>query len=165
MPKAVGLLTHFYYNHASIGLDEDMNIFYSFVYEGVIVENITRNIGTDRERFHCLLYELEVSEKAYQSIKEILRIFIENKVSMHYNKIGVALCLFRIPYKRKHHYFCSQFVAAVLEYGRAVRLQKDSSLYLPRDFAALQGVKEKFQGDLEMLERQYRLASSFASII
>ena len=42
--RAVSMLTRFYYTHASIGLDEDMNTFYSFVTKGFLVEKVTRYI-------------------------------------------------------------------------------------------------------------------------
>jgi inositol transport system substrate-binding protein len=36
-----------------------------------------------------------------------------------------------IPYKFKNRYFCSQFVAEILEHAGAVRLKKKNTLYLP----------------------------------
>lgn len=36
--KTIGFYTNFYYTHASIGLDEDMDTFYSFVKKGFFVE-------------------------------------------------------------------------------------------------------------------------------
>lgn len=40
--KVIEALTGCYYPHASIGLEEDWNTFYSFVTKGFIVEKITR---------------------------------------------------------------------------------------------------------------------------
>lgn len=34
---------------------------------------------------------------------------------------------------RKNHYFCSRFVAELLEDAEEIRLKKPSSLYLPND--------------------------------
>ncbi len=77
--KAMRLITRFPYTHASIGLDEDMNTFYSFICKGFIVEKISRYLRPDKEPFLCLLYELEVSEEIYQTVKEILNAFVDNK--------------------------------------------------------------------------------------
>ena len=40
--KLIHALTGFGYTHASVGLDEDLNTFYSFVVKGFIVEDISR---------------------------------------------------------------------------------------------------------------------------
>ena len=75
--KLMGKLTGYPYIHASLGLDEDMNIFYSFRYKGYFVEQATRYVAPDREPFPCQLYEYEVEDKVYEEIKTILRYFEE----------------------------------------------------------------------------------------
>lgn len=45
--KALRFFPGAYYSHASIGLEEDRNIFCSFVYKGFIVEVITRYLRSD----------------------------------------------------------------------------------------------------------------------
>ena len=133
-----------------------MNTFYSFVVKGFIVEKITRYICSDKAPFPCLLYELEVSEEVYGSIKAIIRTFVEKKELLRYSRLGLILSLFHISLGHRNHYFCSQFVAEVLQYSRAAYLKKDSTLYLPGDFRNLQGVRKIFQGDLNgMLEQFY----------
>lgn len=155
--KAIQLITRFSYTHASIGLDEDMNTFYSFICKGFIVEKITRYLRPDREPFPCLLYEMEVSEEVYQNIKEMLNIFVENKNILRYSYLGLVLGLLHISYKGKNHYFCSQFVAEILKYSKVAYLKKDSELYLPKDFRNLQGVSVRFQGDLKGMLKQFHI--------
>lgn len=162
--KAIHLITNFQYTHASIGLDEDMNTFYSFVTKGFIVEKITRYIRPDWEALPCLLYELDVEEEVYQDIKERLNRFLENKKAMHYTRMGLLLCLLHIPCRIKNHYFCSQFVAEILHESKAVFLRKNSSLYLPKDFGRLQGVKVRFQGNLQSLITSFSILPSIAHI-
>ena len=91
--KAIRLITRFSYTHASIGLEEDINTFYSFICKGFIVEKITRYLRPGREPFPCLLYEMEVSEEVYQTIKERLNTFIENKNVLRYSYLGLVLGL------------------------------------------------------------------------
>lgn len=155
--KAMRLVTRFSYTHASIGLEEDMNTFYSFICKGFIVEKITRYLRPDREPFPCLLYEMEVSEEVYQNIKEMLNIFVENKKILRYSYLGIALGLMHISYKSRYHYFCSQFVADILKNSKAAYLKKDSELYMPKDFRNLQGVSVRFQGDLQGMLRQFHI--------
>lgn len=156
--KAIEAITGFYYTHASIGLEEDMNTFYSFVCKGFIIEKITRYVKPDREPYPCQLYKLEVSEKVYNSVKMLLELFVRNKCNMHYTRLGVALSLLKIPYKRKYHYFCSQFVADILKHGQAAKLKKDSTLYLPGDLKSLPEVQLNFQGNLQSMIKHFGIS-------
>lgn len=153
--KAIHVATGCYYTHASIGLEEDPDTFYSFLCRGFVVEKITRYVRPNRTPFPCQLYELEVSEKAYKSIKNLLESFVEKREDMRYTKLGVVLSMLRIPYRRKHHYFCSQFVAAVLKHTQVARLKKDSALYHPGDFENLPGMQLRFQGNLQSLLQHF----------
>ena len=155
---AIHALTRCYYTHSSIGLEEDLNTFYSIVGKGFIVEKITRYVRPDREPFPCQLYELEVSEKVYASVKQLLEESVENKSLYQYSKLGVVLCLLRIPFRRKYHYFCSQYVAETLMIAQAARLKKDSTLYYPGDFQRMPGMRLHFQGDLKSFLGHFALA-------
>ena len=155
---AIHAMTGCYYTHASIGLEEDMNTFYSVVGKGLIVEKITRYVRPDRDPFPCQLYELEVSEKVYQTVKLLLEESVQNKSRYHYSKLGVVLCLLRIPFKRRYHYFCSQFVAETLMIAQAARLKKDSTLYYPGDFQRMPGMRLHYQGDLRSFLGHFALA-------
>ena len=147
------------YTHASIGLEEDMNTFYSFVTKGFIVEKLTRYLKPDRPPFPCLLYEIAVPERTYREIGALLSDFVRKQPLLRYNKLGVVLGLLHIARKRENHYFCSQFVAEIVRRGQAAPLVKDSALYFPKDLQALRGTRELFRGDLLGLTQQYALAS------
>lgn len=155
--KVMRLITRYSYTHASIGLDEDLNTFYSFVCKGFMIEKITRYLRPDRSPFPCLLYEIEVSEEVYQRVRKLLLDFAARKQSLSYTKAGVILGLSHISYRRKDHFFCSQFVAEILKYGGAAYLKKDSELYFPKDLSKLNGIRKIFQGDLMGMAKQYRL--------
>lgn len=154
----IGMLTRFYYTHASIGLEEDMDTFYSFLGKGFVVEKVSRYVRPGRAPFPCQLYEMEVPEQVYQTIKRLLALFQENKTTMRYAKIGVALSLMRIPYKRRNEYFCSQFVAELLDHCQAIQLQKNSALFHPGDFRRMPGMHLHFQGNLRDMMTHFSLA-------
>lgn len=155
--KLINFFTGFYYTHTSIALDEDINTFYSFLNKGFSVEKLTHCIRLKQQPFDCCLYEIDISARAYHSVKENITHFIDNKHSLYYSKVGVVLSFLKIPHKRKKHYFCSQFVAEVLSNGNAVALKKDSSLYLPKDFSTMSEAKMIFKGDLLGMVDQYGL--------
>lgn len=147
--KWIQAMTGFFYTHASIGLEEDMNTFYSFVEKGFIVEDINRYNKPDRDPFPCQLYELEVSERVYSSAKRIIEYYVRKKEKMSYTRFGLVMSLLRIPIKRKHKFICSQFVAHVLKRAKATRLKKYTVLYLPGDFKKLEELKLVFEGNLQ----------------
>ncbi len=149
--KMIHAFTGFNYTHASIGLEEDLNTFYSFVVKGFIVEKIDRYVKPDRTPYPCRLYELEVSERVYDRVKAIVHAFETHSRELEYSRMGVVMGLCRIPYKKKFRYFCSQFVAEVLRLSRAVQLQRDSNLYFPDDLRRLPGMRLNYQGNLQGL--------------
>lgn len=149
--KAIGFFSGFYYTHAAIGLEEDLDTFYSFVNKGFIVEKISKYIKSNREPFPCQLYELKVTETVYNSIKKILNDFVLNKGLYRYAKLGLIFGLFHIPIKQKYRYFCSQFVAEVLQKSNAVELKKNSAICFPRDLQKLSELRLNFQGNLKSM--------------
>ena len=78
--KAITSITGCKYPHASIGLEEDLNTFYSFVNKGFIIEKITRYVKPERQPFQCQLYEFEVSEKVYNTVKEIIQRYLPSRI-------------------------------------------------------------------------------------
>ena len=153
--KLMGKMTGYPYIHASLGLDENMNVFYSFRHKGYFVEQATKYIKPDREPFPCQLYEFEVEDKVYDEIKTILRYFEEYNFLLKYTHFGVVMNLLHIPYKRRYRYFCSHFVADVLKYSKAVKLEKSSSLYLPHKLKDLDGMNLVFQGNMQGYLNRY----------
>lgn len=161
--KVISVLTGCRYPHTSIGLEEDLNTFYSIVSKGFIVESITHYVKPDREPFPCQLYELEVSEKVYGRIKEILEHFIDRKREVRYAKFGLIMSLFHIPYQSTaYSYFCSEFVADVLYYSGAAELKKKSNRCFSEDLKRLPGMKLHFQGNLKTMIHHFGLTPGFA---
>ncbi|MBQ3065318.1 MAG: hypothetical protein IJC98_03680 [Clostridia bacterium] len=145
----ISLCTQSYYTHVSIGLEEDLNTFYSFVFKGFIIEKINRYIKPGRKPFPCRLYELEIPEKTYRSIKKKIEFFVAYRNRMRYTFLGVIFSFLHIPYHRKFTYFCSHFVAELLKHAEILPSHKSSSLYLPNDFDRLPGAVLNYQGDLK----------------
>ena len=156
--RAVSMLTRFYYTHASIGLDEDMNTFYSFVTKGFIIEDINRYAKPGKKAVPCRLYEMRVSEKTYIKIKEALEYFIEFKDFFYYSKTSLALSILKLPYKRSRFgFFCSQFVAYILQKSKANKEIKSVNHYFSDDLSSISGMKLKYQGNLRSMLDKYRI--------
>lgn len=153
--RALRWWTRFPYSHVSLGLDEDMNTFYSFVVKGFIVEDISRYNKPGRMPFPCELYALEVSEETYQAVRKNLLTFVNKRSSLSYTRLGLILTLIHIPWRLKNRYICSQFVAETLQRCTPARLKKHSTLYLPKDFPHFKELQMVFQGDLLRMAQRF----------
>lgn len=145
--KFLSWYTRFPYTHASIGFEEDMNTFYTFISKGFLVESIKKYNKPDRESFPCALYEITVSESTYNHIKSLVMTYKARKERLRYSTLGVVCCCLRIPLKRRNKYFCSQFVAEVLHKSQVLQLKKKSTLYLPKDISKHKELKLIFVGN------------------
>lgn len=79
-------------------------------------------------------FELTVSKMAYERIRKRLQHFIDHKEELEYTRLGVLFCLLHVQFCWKNHYFCSQFVAELLENSDEIELQRQAVLYLPNHF-------------------------------
>ena len=149
--KALSLWMRFHYTHVSIGLDEDLEHFYSFGYSGFRIESIERFNNSDKGPFPCALYQIPVSEQTYDRVKQQLMSFVDRKENFKFHLFGVALALFRIRHKFEGRYFCSQFVSEVLHECEVMPQHKHSSLFMPRDFSKQKELRLVFQGMLTSL--------------
>lgn len=153
----IRMITGFHYTHVSIGLEEDPNVYYSFVFKGFIVEKISRYLSRQTEPFPCQLMELPVRDEVYEDLKEIIHDFQRKKPFLHYTRTGVVLSLFHVMHHWENHYYCSQFVAEVLEKSKAMKLKKDSSIFLPKDFTKTDQLHDIFEGNLREYAKEFHL--------
>ena len=116
------------YTHASIALDEMGEYFYSFNMKGFRKEYPKKH---KRRSAKSVCYKLEVTAEDYDAICQRIRQIEEEKDKFHYSRVGVLCCLLHIPFKRNYYYFCSQFVADLLQQCKTVSMHKDTALYLP----------------------------------
>ena len=117
------------YTHASLGLEEEPGVYYSFNYKGFCVETPEKHRRRGVE--HSLGCELEISDEAYEALKARIAQFESRREALRYTRVGVFFCLLRLPFRWRDHYFCSQFVAELLQLSGAAALKKRAELYLP----------------------------------
>lgn len=146
------------YTHASIGLDGPAGPFYSFARKherfalpaGLVEERVT----VSRQADPCCLYELRVSEETYAQLRRRLSGMYRQREEYHYNLLGALSCALNLPLVRRRHYFCSQFVAGLLEDSGAARLPKPPALLRPADFQGVRGLRPVHRGLLAGLLAQ-----------
>jgi len=159
--RLIRLATACRYNHVSISLDEAHSVFYSFARRrlhnpligGFISENVHTGIFGRNGEQPCALYALQISDAAYAELERLIERFFAQYDAYRYNFLGVPLCFFGIPYERKHHYLCSQFVAHMLRLTGACTLPKSVSLMQPMDFVSIPEFRLVYTGPLGLVDR------------
>lgn len=150
-------------SHASLVLDQELQEIYSFGRKnpgnpfigGFVQESLKSGLLLDAS---CALYRCSVSSSVYarlqRHVEEMRRRRDEYKYSVR-GLVGVAL---NRAWSRENTYFCSQFVAAVLQENGAVRLEKPPALTTPGDLAELKELAPIFRGTVRQLLEQWREA-------
>lgn len=161
--KMVGLMTRSIFTHASIGLGEDMNTYYSFVWKkGFFVEKVTRYIKPNVKPYRCELYEFEVTAEQYDVIKNIVLEFEATKNKYSFARWELVFGLMRMPIIRRNRYYCSQFIAEVLKKSEVLKSKKNSARFFPKDFGKLAGGNMIFKGNLLGYAQKFLLLPSVA---
>ncbi len=110
------------FNHVSISLDERMDTMYSFarrhpynpVWGGYVKECPLTGTFARFPQTQAQIVSVDVTQEQYDGIRRYLEGMYAKKNTYHYNYAGVLLGALRIPFQRKNHYYCSEFVRDVL---------------------------------------------------
>lgn len=148
--RLIRLATQDDYTHASIGLAGPDGPFYSFARKhphfalpaGLVEEQVSKI----RCAVPCCLYALTVSDQTYFRLQQRLTDMYRQRETYHYSIIGALACYFHLPLQRRYHYFCSQFVADLLEDCQAAELPKPPTLVRPADLCAIRGLTPVHRG-------------------
>ena len=132
--KIIYYITGRGFTHASIGFDENGEEFYSFNIKGFRRERPKKHAHLITQ---SLCFKLHVTREEYEKVVNLIYEFQEKYSAWKYSTLGVILCILRIPHKRKWHYFCSQFVAEILEKANIANLRKNASLCLPNNLEGI----------------------------
>jgi len=144
------------YNHASIALDPQFSGLYSFGRKslrmfwkaGFVREQMNAGIFAALKDTTCIVYELMVDEETYERIEREIQRFEQEAPKYKYNLIGFLNFLIRRPLPRKSAFFCSEFVATVLERAGVSLLRRPPGLTAPHDFMAVRALRPIYEGPL-----------------
>lgn len=161
--RAIRLCTHEPYAHASIAFDEDLEEMYSFARKGIhnpfnagfIREYIDKGVFARFDTTTCSVFRLRITEQQYLNLRREIVFFDDNKNSYSYNYLGLIGAAFNIPIRSKQRYFCSQFVAYVLEQSGIYIFKKNYALVKPRDIRVNPYLVSVYEGRLSQY-RAYR---------
>jgi len=147
------------FTHASIGLEGPRGPFYSFARRnpalalpaGLVEERAGSGFFSRHPCIPCALYALEVSEEVYEALGRRVKGMYERRGEYRYNLLGAVACFFRRPLSRRGHYFCSEFVAEVLEEAGAAELPCPPALTRPMDLCRLERLRPVLRGQVGAL--------------
>lgn len=125
LSRLLKIFTGAEYNHASVSMSADLQQMYSFgrrhpynpFWGGFVKES--PNTGTFK-RFYktkAVVLAVDIDEQKYTELCEFLKEMHQKRKLYHYNYLGVCLAAFRIAYKRRNCYYCSEFVKHILLKG------------------------------------------------
>lgn len=166
--KIINLTTSDRYTHASISFDASLQPMYSFARKyvhfplpaGLRQEPLDEGFFKRYSHIPCALYELKVTEDVYNRAKRQVDRMMKKQKEYRFSVLGLILCRLSIPFHRKHFYFCSEFVGAVLEDSNALSLPKAPSLMRPNDYSKFSNMSCKFEGRLNTLIQQLGFSPS-----
>ncbi|SDZ10567.1 hypothetical protein SAMN05421736_10697 [Evansella caseinilytica] len=136
--RMIKLYTKKPYNHASISLDPYLLEVYSFGRKtarnpfigGFVKENI--RTGFFRQA-RCAVYSCTVTTPQLQKIKAFIKKIEAQKHLYRYNLLGLFAVTLNKQIDRSNAFFCSQFIATVLQECELVDFSKPLSHVTPHD--------------------------------
>lgn len=147
------------YSHISIGFDDTLQKFYSFgrkhpynpFWAGFVEENLVDGVYQRFANTRFALYRLKVTNEDYNLLKASVHKFEKEKRLYKFNLLGMATAKVGYSFDRDKSFFCSQFVATVLEESGLELLEKQAGLAHPMDFSEIDGVELMYEGILNEL--------------
>ncbi|WCF08158.1 hypothetical protein NDS46_28535 [Paenibacillus thiaminolyticus] len=163
--KLIRLYTKAPLNHASIALDSELREVYSFgrkhplnpFYGGFVKERVQGYlVRTEARPTQCALYSCTVSTDTYERIRLRLKQMEQNPEQYKYNLLGLFGIIFNIHIRRENAYFCSQFVASMLQEHGMYVVDKNWVWVTPEDFRHSPSLQLVYRGDLRTKVRYKR---------
>jgi len=138
LSHGIRLLSKYPYNHLSISLDASLSTVYSF---GRRQPHNPLAAGFTKENFshpffrHSAgrIYALTVTEEEWQTISMQLKAFDTHPLNWHYNLLGMVPAYFNYSWERSDHFFCSEFIATLLQVAGILSPYDRPNLMHPRD--------------------------------
>ncbi len=163
--KTVHLFTGDAYTHASIAYDDALSTLCSFTRRypafplpaGLAHENTPGSYLRLHPYMQCVLLRLEATDEVYGAVRRKIEEMLAEKEKYRFSIGGLFRCRMGLESKLNTRYFCSYFVAYVLETCGAATLPRSPSLMRPQDFLALPGLERVYEGRMAgLLHRRSR---------
>lgn len=170
--RLIKLVTSDKYTHASIGFDGLDGEFYSFgrkhchtlLPAGFVRERIQAEQMYSGMTYYTL-YKLRLNAEDFNKVVNYIKSIATNDEIYSYNIIGVLATFFGLTIKRRHHFYCSQFVAHALINSTTGRYIRDTNKIKPADFTKLPDIEIVSYGYIGGLARSKQTKSNYNATI
>lgn len=154
LAKVIKWVTKAPLNHASLAFDPSLHEVYSFGRRqihnpfsgGLIRENMHSPLFHTAE---CAIYRCSISLEEHKHMYQLVQRMMSHQYRYKYNMLGLLGVLIKKEFNREDAYFCSQFVAYVLEQSNLHLVNKPAYLVEPCDFAKSPRLEEVYKGKLK----------------
>lgn len=131
--------THDEFSHAALSFEPDLDPMYTFGRKsagggGFSIENPKMKFFKDRPNMPWAIYVTFASPTEIAMMKEKVMYFIRRESVFTYDFVGLTQIAFNKKYENPTSFFCSGFVADVLQSGNQIN-DRSYSLYKPQDLA------------------------------
>lgn len=152
--RMIKLYTKQCHNHASVGFDCELTEVYSFGRKrprnpfvgGFVKEDIRSQLFKNAS---CAIYVFTVNEKAYNKMFNYIKEMDKNQHKYRYNLLGLFAIALNKRINRKHAFFCSHFVAMVLNEGMLLNINKHPCMITPKDLMEASSQRLIYKGSLQ----------------
>ena len=159
LSKIIKLKTGAEYTHASIALDENLRQMYSFgrVYPGIAFiggfVRESRHFGTFKrfKNTQVCIYELEITDKKYEEVKELIFYMKKNKKKYRFNLLGLILAGINKKSTKENKFYCAEFVKYILQKAN-IDVSNLPEVIKPEDFKNLKKSNIIYVGYLRKYE-------------
>ena len=145
--NAIKMVTDAPYNHASISFDSSLTKLYSFNLDkdGPVVEDLKKTYNPEAV---FSLYRLKVTGRQYiNMVKVVKKVFHSNEYKFNFR--GMLLSTLSLTSESDTSFFCSQFVAWVLQSVGINALNKPIDKIVPYDFTKSKMLKFVYRGKVK----------------
>lgn len=165
LSRLIHLYTKEPLNHVSIALDRELTEVYSFGRKqpnnpfvgGFVKEDISTPYLNNAL---CEIYALHVTEQEFECIQKMIRSIEVDKDKYRYNFVGLFGVMLKIKVSRRAAYFCSQFVATVLQNISNFTLDKQPCFTTPEDIRSSPELEIIYEGTLMHYQDEIKLKMS-----
>lgn len=154
LTRAIKFFTKEPYNHVSISFDPTFSKLYSFGRKrpnnpfmgGFVEESFYEGTFKRFDKTSCLVLEMEIDDDIYNRLMSNLEMFTSQSDIYHYNFIGLIGAAIGKQVSRRNGYYCSHFVANVMEDSDLKFWDIPNFLLTPTDFAKMDQFKIVYEG-------------------
>jgi len=158
--ESIKLYTKAKYNHASIGVDPSLKIFYSFARRvryfpligGFITEVINEGLFKHFPETECAIYALSVADAIHEKVCEILETYKRDPKKYRYNLMALVGILINRPFCSENKCTCAEFVAKVLQQSGIYTFNKPLCFVRPDELPGIPGLRLVYEGPMAMLD-------------